>query len=409
MADRPYSVTEITRALKQTIEMEFPPLWVVGELASYTEHASGHRYFTLKDDQSQLRCVMWKSTQLQRDFKPESGMEVVARGRLGVYERSGQYQLTVQRMMPAGLGAQQQALEALKRKLHKEGLFDEERKRPLPSFPSAVGVVTSSSGAAFRDILNVLSRRFAGLRVVLRPAVVQGAGAATSIADAIADLNALGGLDVLIVGRGGGAAEDLAAFNAEGVVRAVAVSATPVISAVGHEIDVTLTDLVADVRAPTPSAAAELVVRDAGDLRSRVRDLHRRVMDSMDRLIAENDELLEGYGERYGLRRVEDLLRQHEQTVDELARSLGRETAQAIERGYADYRRLTASLDSLSPLSVLSRGYSIAQAEDRRPVRDASSLSKGDRLSIRLQKGQVRTTVEAVEPEDEDGQFKLGL
>lgn len=408
MADRPYSVTEITRALKQTIDSEFPPLWVVGELTSYTEHASGHRYFTLKDEQSQLRCVMWRSTQL-RDFKPESGMEVVARGRLSVYERSGQYQLTVQRLMPAGMGAQQQALEALKRKLQKEGLFDEERKRPLPAFPTTLGVLTSASGAAFRDILNVLSRRFAGLRVVLRPAVVQGAGAVASIAGGVADLNALGGLDVLIVGRGGGAAEDLAAFNAEAVVRAVAASAVPVISAVGHEVDFTLTDLVADVRAPTPSAAAELVVRDAADLRARVRDLNRRVLDAMDRLIVENDELLEGYGERYGLRRVEDLIVNHVQTVDDLERSLGRETAQAFERRYADYRRLTATLDSLSPLSVLSRGYSITQSENGEPVRDAATLSKGDRVSIRLQKGQVQASVDAVEPEDEDGQFKLRI
>jgi exodeoxyribonuclease VII large subunit len=408
LADRPYSVTEITRALKQTIDVEFPPLWVVGEMVSYTEHASGHRYFTLKDEQSQLRCVMWRSTQL-RNFKPESGMEVVARGRLSVYERSGQYQLTVQKLMPAGVGAQQQALEALKRKLQKEGLFDEERKRPLPAFPTAVGVLTSASGAAFRDILNVLARRFAGLRVVLRPAVVQGDGAPSSISGGVADLNALGGLDVLIVGRGGGAAEDLAAFNTEVVVRAVAASEVPVISAVGHEIDFTLTDLVADVRAPTPSAAAELVVRDAADLRSRVRDLHRRVLDSMDRLIAENDELLEGYGERYGLRRVEDLIVQHVQTIDDLERSLRRGTAQAFERRYADYRRLTASLDSLSPLSVLSRGYSITQSEDGVPIRDAERLSKGDRVSIRLEKGQVQATVDAVEPEDEDGQFRLGI
>ena len=384
-------------------------MWVVGELTSYTEHASGHRYFTLKDEQSQLRCVMWRSTQIQRDFKPESGMEVVARGRLTVYERSGQYQLTVQRLMPAGMGAQQQALEALKRKLQKEGLFDEERKRPLPAFPTTLGVLTSASGAAFRDILNVLSRRFAGLRVVLRPAVVQGAGAVASIAGGVADLNALGGLDVLIVGRGGGAAEDLAAFNAEAVVRAVAASAVPVISAVGHEIDFTLTDLVADVRAPTPSAAAELVVRDAADLRARVRDLNRRVLDAMDRLITENDELLEGYGERYGLRRVEDLILQHVQTVDDLERGLRRETAQAFERRYADYGRLTATLDSLSPLSVLSRGYSITQSEDGEPVRDAATLTKGDRVSIRLQKGQVQASVDAVEPEDEDGQFKLGI
>lgn len=395
--------------MKQALELEFPPLWVGGELASYKEHASGHRYFTLKDNYCQLKCVMWRSQEL-RGFKPEVGMEVVARGRLSVYERSGQYQLTVQRLVPAGEGQQQQALEALKRKLHKEGLFDEARKKPLPKYPTHVGVVTSASGAALGDILNVLSRRFAGLRVTLCPAVVQGGDAVRSITKALGDVNTWGQTDVLIVGRGGGSAEDLAAFNAEEVVRAVAACEVPVISAVGHEIDVSLTDLVADMRAPTPSAAGELVVRDAGDLRARVIDLERRVREAMDRILREDEDLLVGYTERYGLRRVEDLVRQHQQAVDELERSLCTRVGRIVERGQADYVRLSATLGSLSPLSVLSRGYSIVmKEEDGRPVRVADELSPGDRLRIRLQEGQVDATVNGASDEDEEGQFNLGI
>lgn len=395
--------------MKQALELEFPPLWVGGELASYTEHASGHRYFTLKDNYCQLKCVMWRSQEL-RGFEPEVGIEVLARGRLSVYERSGQYQLTVQRLVPAGEGQQQQALEALKRKLHKEGLFDEARSKPLPKYPTHVGVVTSASGAALGDILNVLSRRFAGLRVTLCPAVVQGADAVRSITKALVDVNTWGQTDVLIVGRGGGSAEDLAAFNAEEVVRAVAACEVPVISAVGHEIDVSLTDLVADVRAPTPSAAAELVVQDAGDLRARVIDLGRRVLEAMDRILREDEDLLVGYTERYGLRRVEDLVRQYQQAVDELERSLCTRVGRIAERGQADYVRLSATLGSLSPLSVLSRGYSIViKEEDGRPVRVADELSPGDRLKIRLQEGQVDATVSGVSDKDEDGQFNLGI
>jgi exodeoxyribonuclease VII large subunit len=389
--------------------MEFPPVWVVGELASYVEHASGHRYFTLKDNSCQLKCVMWRSQQI-KDFKPEAGMEVVARGRLTVYERSGQYQLSVQRLVQSGVGQDQIALEQLKKKLHKEGLFDESTKQPLPEYPRTVGVVTSRSGAAIRDILNVLSRRFHGLRVILGPAAVQGAGADTEVAGAISDLDHYGDVDVMIIGRGGGAKEDLAAFNAEVVVRAIAATSIPTISAVGHEIDFTLADLVADVRAPTPSAAAELVVRDAGEVRTRVERLGRRLMDAMDGILYENEELIRSYQERYGLRRVEDLVRQNDQTVDELERSLYHAIRRAYDDRRQDYRRLMAKLASLSPLSVMGRGYSIAhRLDDGDLILEANALEKGDGIRIRFASGQADCTVDRVVPDDQEGQFLLGI
>lgn len=409
MADRPYSVSEVTQAIKQTLEMEFPPVWVVGEIASWTEHSSGHRYFTLKDQSCQLKCVMWRSQQI-KGFKPEAGMEVVARGRLTVYERSGQYQLSVQRLVQSGVGADQIALEELKQKLFKEGLFDESRKQALPEFPRTIGVVTSRTGAAIRDILNVLSRRFHGLRVVLRHATVQGAGSDREVAQAIDDLDRYGEIDVMIVGRGGGAKEDLAAFNSEVVVRAIAATTIPVISAVGHEIDVTLADLAADVRAPTPSAAAELVVRDASEVRNNVITLGHRLIEAMDRMLIENEELIDSYQERYGLRRVEDLVRQNEQTVDELERALLEGVRRAYDDRRQDYRRLTAKLASLSPLSVMGRGYSIAhRLDDGALILDANALKPGDGLRVRFMDGQADCSVDRIVPDDEQGQFLLGI
>jgi exodeoxyribonuclease VII large subunit len=409
LADRPYSVSEVTQAIKQTLEMEFPPVWVVGEIASYTEHSSGHKYFTLKDQSCQLKCVMWRSQEI-KGFKPEAGMEVVARGRLTVYERSGQYQLSVQKLIQSGVGQDQIALEQLKKKLHKEGLFDEDRKQGLPEYPHSIGVVTSRTGAAIRDILNVLERRFNNLRVVLRPATVQGAGSDREVADAIADLDRFGEVDVMIVGRGGGAKEDLAAFNSEVVVRAIAASRVPIISAVGHEIDFTLADLVADVRAPTPSAAAELVVRDASELRNKVITLGHRLIDSMDRMLAENEELVSSYQERYGLRRVEDLVRQNAQTVDELERTLLDGIRRVYDDRRQDYRRLTAKLASLSPLSVMGRGYSIThRIDDGAVVLDANALKPGDGVRVRFSDGQVDCSVDRIVPDDEQGQFLLGI
>ncbi len=395
MSDQPLTVSEVTLAIKQTLE-SFPPMWVVGELTSFTQHSSGHRYFSLSDKNSQLKGVMWRSRSLGQ-FRPEPGMEVLVQGELTVYERRGDYQLNALQMFPAGMGQQQLAFEQLKQKLAAEGIFDEDKKRPLPAFPSAIGVVTSATGAAFRDILHVLKRRFAGVRVVLRPALVQGVGAAEDIAQGIADLNAYGAVDVLIVGRGGGAAEDLAAFNDERVVRAVATSDIPVISAVGHEVDVSLCDLAADFRAPTPSAAAEIVVREAWGVREQVARLTLRARESMLRLLRENEDLLDHYTDSYGMRRMADQVFQHMQHVDDLHRDLDVHLRRIYDAKLADYRHLTGKLGSLSPLSVLSRGYSLTQrVADDLVIQDARVLNVDDQLRVRFEKGGAICRVEDV-------------
>ena len=396
MADRPWSVTQVTRTIKRTLEAEFPPIWVVGELAEYRQHSSGHRYFTLKDARCQLQCVMWSSYDLS-GFEPVVGLQVLARGRLSVYERRGQVQLSATQLLPAGVGQQQIALEALKRRLREEGLFDETAKRPLPDLPRAIGIVTSRSGAAFRDILTVLKRRFPGTRVVLRSALVQGEGAAEDIAQGIAEIDTHGGVDVVIVGRGGGASEDLAAFNTEVVVRSIRASEVPVISAVGHEIDFTLTDFAADCRAPTPSAAAELAVPDRDALRAQISKFVRRAAAAMTRLMSENASILEHYEARYGLRRVDDLIAQHAQLRDELVKDLHTGFERIFGRCAARFHRSTSQLETLSPLGVLNRGYSLTQRlEDDAVVQDARSLSEGARLRTRFAKGEVTATVDDV-------------
>ncbi len=395
MADRPYTVTEITQAIRQNLETEFPVLWIVGEISQYNQAASGHRYFTLTDRNCQLRCVMWRSA--TPAFKPETGVKVLARGRITVYERNGEYQLNVTQLFPAGSGQQQLALEALKRKLQEEGLFEQARKRPLPAFPHSIGVVTSRTGAAIRDILNVLERRFRGVDIVLRPTLVQGAGAPEDIALAINELNAHGKVDVLIVGRGGGAAEELAAFNTEIVVRAICGSTIPVISAVGHEIDITLADLAADCRAPTPSAAAELAVRDAAELRARIHNLASRSFAALNRYLKENEDLLDGYLGRYGLRKVEDNIFQNFQAIDDLQKGLQNNIRRIFDRRLESYRRNTGELGTLSPLSVLSRGYSLThRADNNELVTRAETLSEDEQVRIRLSEGELSCTVNRV-------------
>ncbi|MDA0710457.1 MAG: exodeoxyribonuclease VII large subunit [bacterium] len=397
MSDQPLTVSEVTSAIKQTLE-SFPPMWVVGELTSFTQHSSGHRYFALSDENAQIRGVMWRSRPL--GFRPEVGMEVLVQGELAIYERRGDYQLNATQMFPAGMGQQQLAFEQLKRKLTAEGLFSEDRKRPLPAYPKAIGVVTSRTGAAFKDILHVLKRRFSAVRVVLRPVLVQGQGAAEDIVRGIADLNTYGDVDVLIVGRGGGSPEDLAAFNDERVVRAVAASRIPIISAVGHEVDVSLCDLVADLRAPTPSVAAELVVCDAVSLRSQVVKWTLLVRNAMARLLHENEELLDHYTDSYGMRRVPDQVYQHMQHVDDLHRDLENHLRRVFDARVSDYRHLTGKLGSLSPLSVLARGYSLAhRVADEALVLDASILRKDESLRIRFARGEARCRVEEVKAE----------
>ncbi|HWP99936.1 MAG TPA: exodeoxyribonuclease VII large subunit, partial [Vicinamibacterales bacterium] len=274
---RIYTVAELTREIGELLERRYLDVWVEGEISNCRAWNTGHLYFTLKDETAQIRAVMFRSAVRYLRFTPEDGLHVVARGRVAVYDPKGEYQLVCEHLEPKGYGARQVAFEQLKRRLQAEGLFDAARKRPLPTLPRRIGIVTSLDGAAIRDMLKVLRRRYPNLHIVIRPTRVQGEGAAAEIARALADMGRFGGVDVIIVGRGGGSAEDLWAFNEEAVARSIAAAPVPVISAVGHEIDVTIADFVADVRAPTPSAAAEMVVARKDEYCARIDRLAERL------------------------------------------------------------------------------------------------------------------------------------
>jgi len=281
------SVTQLTGEIKRVLENSFPRLWVQGEISNLTVHSSGHLYFSLKDAGSQVRCVMFRSYAKDLMLMPQDGMQVVVQGDVTVFDRAGQYQLSVQQLQVAGYGELAQAFERLKKKLAEEGLFDAEFKKELPAYPRTIGIVTSPTGAALRDMVKVARRRWPGIELILCPVPVQGVGAAEKIARAVEDLNQYGKIDLLIVGRGGGSAEDLWAFNEEILARAIFNSRIPVISAVGHEVDFTISDLVADLRAPTPSAAAELALPDIREVRSDLVDSARRISSSMNDLLDE--------------------------------------------------------------------------------------------------------------------------
>jgi len=419
--ERPIATpSEINRRVKQLIEAEFDDLWVRGEISNFTRAASGHLYFSLKDPGAQLRCVMWKGSAQRLRFQPADGVEVEIRGKLSVYEPRGEYQLVAAEMAPAGLGALYVALEALKKKLSAEGLFDPARKREIPSFPCVVGLVTSPTGAAIRDLIRVARRRWPCLRLVLAPTRVQGEGSAAEIARAIELMNAWGVPEVLIIGRGGGSMEDLWAFNEEVVVRAIAASRIPTVSAVGHEVDVTLADLAADVRAATPSNAAELVVPDAREWTERVQRLGRQ----LNRGILENLRLrrrkIESITATHGFKRPRDFLAQQSQRVDDLSRRLamaterrltdaGRRAADLDRRrvpalrnrlaqSRARLERLSAQLGSLDPTAVLSRGYALVlRGSDSGAVTTASALKPEDRLTLQFATDRARVRVETTE------------
>ena len=433
------SVSEVNRAVKATLESGFSILWIKGEISNFKPHTSGHWYFGLKDAKAQISAVMFRGFNQTLRFKPEDGMEVLVRGKITVYEPRGNYQVFCEVMEPVGAGAQQLAFEQLKAKLQAEGLFAKERKRALPAFPKHVVVVTSPTGAAIRDILNVLGRRFRGLRVTLVPAVVQGEQAPASILAALQLANRLHDVDVMIIGRGGGSAEDLWCFNDERVVRAIAACRVPTISAVGHEIDFTIADFVADVRAPTPSAAAEIVVQSASELSERLAlkfrqlqqmTLHRleiarrqlrtsqqRLVDPKRRLadLAQRCDELQGRLTASTSRHLTMLLKalqflRHKlgsplENIERLRQRLGaaeiRIEAHAellMEKQRARLAQAAAMLDGLSPLKVLDRGYAIA-TKDAQVVRDAAKLKAGDELDVRVAKGLIKTVIKSIHPQ----------
>ncbi|MBT5873703.1 MAG: exodeoxyribonuclease VII large subunit [Candidatus Latescibacteria bacterium] len=388
------SVSDLTGSLKTLMEECYPAVSVTGEISNFKHHSSGHMYFSLKDQKSQLRCIMWKWQNQSLKFVPEDGMQVILRGGITVYEAQGQYQLIAQSIQPAGEGALQIAFEQLKTRLSAEGLFDSEHKQELPANPSRIGVITSPTGAAVSDIIRVLHRRAPWVEIVLWPVRVQGEGSAKEIVSALTGFNQYGKVDVIIVGRGGGSMEDLWAFNEELVVRAIFDSEVPTISAVGHEVDVTLSDFAADVRAPTPSAAAELAVRDQQEILDRLRVSFSRLQNAINSQILRHKHRLAALMSSHGLRRPLDLLVQRSQHIDELTRRLSDSGTHLLENKRLAVGGLIGRLDALNPLAVLERGYSVCRTNEGVVVRDAECLSEGDQLRVKFHRGEARCRVE---------------
>jgi exodeoxyribonuclease VII large subunit len=442
----PLTVSELTARVREMLETAYAEIWVVGEISNCRLWNTGHLYFTLKDPGAQLKAVMFRSSIRSLKFKPEDGLRVIARGRLSVYDPKGEYQLVCEQMEPQGLGALQLACEQLKRRLQAEGLFDVARKRLLPALPRKIGIVTSLDGAAIRDIIQVLGRRYPNAHIVIRPTRVQGEGAAAEVAKGIADIAAVAGVDVIIVGRGGGSIEDLWAFNEEIVARAIVAAPIPVISAVGHEADVTIADLAADVRAPTPSAAAEIVVSRKEDFWGHIDHLGERlaglVRTRLAHLAMRVHELnrrpgMAAWPARLALRgrhaaelthdlrdaahaRVARSLRAHQtlrlqlETHDQRRRLgivgtrlvgvNGALRAAMLQRRHGANARLqecTARLESLSPLAVLGRGYAVCWNATRTTViRDAGTLRPGDHVRVTLHRGEIHCDVADISDTD---------
>lgn len=391
------TVTEIVSRARDMLEGAFARVWVEGEVSNFKEHSSGHFYFTLKDAVSQLKCAMFRGANRAVRFRLEDGLQVLACGRLSVYAARGDFQLIAETLEPAGVGALQLAFEQLKRKLAAEGLFAAERKRPLPAFPRRIAVVTSLTGAAIRDILNVTGRRSPLADIAVYPVRVQGEGAAAEIVHALERLNRAGGFDVIICGRGGGSLEDLWAFNEEPVARAIAASRIPVISAVGHEIDYTIADFVADVRAETPTAAAEMVVRDRRELAAHVRSLTRLLAAGLGERIRHLRHRLQRLLSAAVLQNPRRVLEPLAQRLDDLQSALGGGLRSRLRLGQERLRGLAGALEALSPLKVMARGYSLVYSPPGRElVRDAGRLQPGAAVEIRFHRGRADCRVEKI-------------
>ena len=433
-----FSVSELSQGIKNLLEREYPDVWVTGEVSNFRAAASGHLYFTLKDATAQLRAVCFRNQARYLKFKPQDGISVIARGHLSVYEARGEYQLYVEYLEPAGLGALQLAFEQLKQKLAAEGLFDIARKKPLPLLPRAIGVVTSPTGAVIRDILRILRRRFRNMNVLIYPVKVQGEGAAGEVVEGVKYFNREPNVDVVIVARGGGSLEDLWAFNEEVVARAIAASGIPVISAVGHETDFTIADFVADLRAPTPSAAAELVVHRKQDYLTELEDRARRMTQIVRLQLSEARQRLTELRMHHAFQTLATRLAERAQRVDDAVASLERSMRSLLNRARQEWLRASAGvvrydsrrllglkraalddrlgrfdaalrrflterhnrlaqveaiLKERSPLAILQRGYSITRDAAGKIVRDAEAVVLGSDISVRLARGELVATI----------------
>ncbi len=388
------SVTELVTAMKEVIETALPPCIVEAELSNCRRSAAGHWYLTLKDAGSEIPATIWRNVAQRLQFQPQDGMKVLATGALEVYVQGGKCQFIINRLLPQGVGALELAFRQLKEKLEAEGLFDPERRRPLPAIPRRIALVTSPTGAAVRDMIQVITRRWPPADLVIVPVRVQGDGAAEDVVRALAMVHRIPDVDVAIVGRGGGSLEDLWCFNTEAVARAIVACKVPVISAVGHEIDVSISDLVADRRALTPSEAGELVVPSATELREKLRQNAERLRVGMQARIEKFRLRLAALEARSVLQKPENLINQRRQDCDVLGDRMQRTISLLVERHKASLAALTASLDALSPLKVLLRGYSLTQTEAGTIVHSAEQVQPGQILITRLHHGQLRSRVE---------------
>ncbi len=439
---RVWTVRALVAAVRTHLEREYSDCWVEGEISNLRNPDSGHLYFTLKEESAQIRVVMFRSSAKLLRFRPENGLHVTVRGRITVYEDRGELQVSAEFMEPQGAGALQLAFEQLKARLDAEGLFDPGRKKPIPPLPLLIGIITSPQGAAVRDILNILARRHHSASVLIYPAQVQGESAPIEVTAGLHHFNRMRAVEVIIIARGGGSAEDLAAFNHEGLARAVAASKIPVISAIGHETDFTIVDFVSDLRAPTPSAAAELVIRSRQEIEAQAEDIYRRLDRAIRyRLLMARQELSERT-QQGAFARMMDGINRRQQRLDEVSFRLERAQSQLLERchrrweiaassvrhydarqrlaaigqrldsqtaslasaaharllaGRAILDRRTAALEALSPVAILNRGYALVFDANGQLMKDAERLKPGDDISARLARGQVRARVNSVE------------
>jgi exodeoxyribonuclease VII large subunit len=399
MPDKIFTISELTKDIKDLLERNFAKIWVEGEISNYLRHSSGHRYFTLKDQNAQIKCVIWKWAGNSLAFEPQDGIKVRAFGQITVYEKSGQYQLNVTSLQPAGIGELEIAFQQLKRRLSDEGLFNPAHKVSIPKFPSRIGVVTSPTGAAIRDILNITRRRAPNVEIILWPVQVQGEGAAGQIANAIRQFNALGLADLLIVGRGGGSLEDLWAFNEEIVARAIYDSELPVISAVGHEIDFSISDFVADLRAPTPSAAAEMAVPDMNQIAFRIDELFERLNDDIAEVIAQHRKHIVEIGSRYGLKRPLEMINLKISRCGELTKLIHLHLSHRMEKIRQASRSTFEKLEMISPVGILKRGYSYVRNGNNQVVKSFRQVAIDDRLDIIFYEGGVESRVTRLKPD----------
>jgi len=396
-----YTVSRLTTEVKNLLEQNIPEIWIEGEISNFRRPSSGHLYFTLKDSQSQVKAVMYRSSASKVPFKVEDGMKVLALCKVTVYERAGQYQIMVNIMEPRGVGALQLAFEQLKKKLMEEGLFDKSHKKPVPILPKKIGIVTSPTGAAIRDILNVINRRFSNIHLIINPVRVQGMEAPAEIAGAIDEFNKLDLVDVILITRGGGSIEDLWGFNEEIVARSIFKSKIPVISAVGHEIDWTISDYVADLRVPTPSAAAELVVASKDELLNKINNLQQvltlRVKQYLSKLSNELDLLSKSWVFTQPINKIKQL----QQQTDDLDFRLNQTFMRVMDQKKNKLLLLTEKLHAYSPSSIILRGFSItSELASKTVLKSVKNINPGDRLKTYVSDGELISTVDRVHFKD---------